>query len=157
MPPSATTALTVGDMAPDFTTDSTSGSVTLSAFRGDRSVLLAFFPLAFTSTCTAELCDMSTDFEQFISSNVEVLPISVDSVPTLKEFQAKHRLSLTLLSDFRREISRSYGVLIPERFYSNRAYFLIDTAGRIAWMHVEDSPGNKRTNQELLDQIAIHS
>jgi len=157
MPPSAIAALTVGDMAPDFTTDSTSGSVTLSSFRGDRSVLLAFFPLAFTSTCTAELCDMSTDFEQFISSNVEVLPISVDSVPTLKEFQAKHRLSLTLLSDFRREISRSYGVLIPERFYSNRAYFLIDTAGRIAWMHVEDSPGNKRTNQELLDQIAIHS
>jgi peroxiredoxin len=81
----------------------------------------------------------------------------VDSVPTLKEFQAKHRLSLTLLSDFKRGISRSYGVLIPERFYSNRAYFLIDRTGRIAWMHVEDSPGNKRTNQELLEQIAAHS
>lgn len=155
--PPATTALAVGDMAPDFTTDSTAGSVTLSAFRGSRSVLLAFFPLAFTSTCTAELCDMSTDFEQFVSRDVEVLPISVDSVPTLKEFQAKHRLSLTLLSDFRRDISRSYGVLIPDRFYSQRAYFLIDRTGRIAWMHVEDSPGNKRTNQELLEQIAAHS
>jgi len=157
MSTSATDALSVGDMAPDFTTDSTAGPVTLSSFRGSRNVLLAFFPLAFTSTCTAELCDMSMDFEQFVSSNVEVLPISVDSVPTLKEFRAKHDLSLTLLSDFKRDISRSYGVLIPERFYSNRAYFLIDDAGRITWMHVEDSPGNKRTNQELLEQIALHS
>ena len=56
----------VGDPAPDFTADSTAGSpVSLSSFRGKKRVLIAFFPLAFTSTCTAELCDLSDDFDQF--------------------------------------------------------------------------------------------
>jgi peroxiredoxin len=80
--------LAAGDVAPDFTADTTSGQpVTLSEFRGKKRVLLAFFPLAFTSTCTAELCDFSADFDQFGGKDVVVMPISVDSVPTLKEFK----------------------------------------------------------------------
>lgn len=145
----------VGDVAPDFTADSTAGSpVTLSSFRGKKRVLIAFFPLAFTSTCTAELCDMSDDFDQFLDRDVVILPISVDSVPALREFKAKHDMRVDLLSDFKRDVSRAYGVLIPERFFANRAYFLIGTDGRIAWRHIEDSPGHKRTNDEILTQIA---
>ncbi len=148
-------ALAAGALAPDFTADSTSGrSVTLSDFRGRSNVLLAFFPLAFTSTCTAELCDFSADFDQFMTSGVIVLPISVDSVPTLKEFKAKHGMRVDLVSDFKRDISRAYGVLLPDRFYSNRAYFLIGKDGRVAWRHVEASPGDKRSNREILDRIA---
>jgi peroxiredoxin len=144
----------VGQVAPDFTADSTAGQpVTLSSFRGTKQVLLAFFPLAFTSVCTAEMCDFSADFDQFAELDVEVLPISVDSVPTLKEFRAKHGLAVHLASDFKREISRAYGVLLPERFFSTRAYFLIGTDGRIRWKHVEDSPSHKRSNAELLGQI----
>lgn len=144
----------VGELAPDFTADSTSGQpVTLSSLRGKKHVLLAFFPLAFTSVCTAELCDFSTDFDQFVTRSVEVLPISVDSVPTLKEFKAKHGMRVELLSDFKRDISRAYGVLLPDRFFSTRAYFLIDREGRIAWSHVEESPSHKRSNRELLDRI----
>ena len=56
---------------------------------------LAFFPLAFTSTCTTELCAFSEDFDQFEGAGVAVLPISVDSIPTLKEFKAKHAAHLT--------------------------------------------------------------
>lgn len=143
-----------GEMAPDFTVDSTSGQpVTLSSFRGRRNVLLAFFPLAFTSVCTAEMCDFSEDFDQFAERDVEVLPISVDSVPTLREFKAKHDMRVDLLSDFKREVSRRYGVLDPDRFFSNRAYFLIGKDGRVAWAHVEDSPRHKRANGEILEAI----
>ncbi|HEU4641742.1 MAG TPA: redoxin domain-containing protein [Gemmatimonadaceae bacterium] len=144
----------VGELAPDFTADSTTGQpVTLSSYRGVSNVLLAFFPLAFTSVCTTEMCDFSEDFDQFAGGGVEVLPISVDSVPTLREFKAKHGLRVELLSDFRRDISRAYGVLLPDRFFSTRAYFLIGKDGRIAWAHVEDSPGQRRANAELLERI----
>ncbi|MBX6331724.1 MAG: redoxin domain-containing protein [Gemmatimonadaceae bacterium] len=147
----------VGDVAPDFTADSTAGHpVTLSSFRGTKQVLLAFFPLAFTSTCTAELCDFSTDFDQFASRDVAVLPISVDAVPSLKEFKAKHQMRVDLLSDFKRDISRAYGVLDPDRFYSKRAYFLVNRDGRIAWKHIEPVAGQKRSNAELLEQIQSH-
>src|SRR6185437_1766317 len=133
----------------------TAGSpVTLSSFRGKKRVLIAFFQLAFTSTCTAELCDMSDDFDQFLDKDVVILPISVDSVPSLREFKAKHNMRVDLASDFKRDISRAYGVLIPDRFYAERAYFLVGTDGRIAWRHIEENPGQKRTNDEIMRQIA---
>jgi len=144
----------VGELAPDFTLDSTAGApIALSGYRGRQNVLLAFFPLAFTSTCTAELCDFSADFDRFAGESVAVLPISVDSVPTLAEFRRKHDMRVDLLSDFRRDVSRAYGVLNPERFFSNRAYFLIDGEGRVAWAHVEETPGQKRTNAEILEHV----
>lgn len=127
--------------------------MTLSSFRGKKRVLIAFFPLAFTSTCTAELCDMSDDFDQFLDKDVAILPISVDSVPALREFKAKHNMRVDLASDFKRDISRAYGVLIPDRFYSERAYFLVGLDGRIAWRHIEENPGQKRTNDEIMTQI----
>ncbi|MDB4913746.1 MAG: alkyl hydroperoxide reductase/Thiol specific antioxidant/Mal allergen [Gemmatimonadetes bacterium] len=143
----------VGTIAPDFTLPSTTGSsITLSSLRG-RNVLLAFFPLAFTSTCTTELCDMRDDWDQFATADTVVVPISVDSTPTLKEFKAKYSMRSDFLSDFRREVAIQYGVLLEDRFYSNRAYFLIDKTGVIRWEHVEDNPSEKRTNQELLAQI----
>lgn len=145
--------VTVGQPAPDFTLSSTSGDkVTLSALRG-RTVLLAFFPLAFTSTCTAELCEMRDDYAQFEAENVTILPISVDSVPTLKEYRRMHDLGVDLLSDFRREASRSYGVLLQEQFFSARAYFLIDAEGILRWRHVEEVLGHRRSDEELLAQI----
>ena len=143
-----------GQPAPFFSLPSTSGErVTLSGLLG-RTVLLAFFPLAFTSVCTAELCDMRDDYDRFAASGVVVLPISVDSVPTLKEFKAKHHLKTDLLSDFRRDASRAYGSLIEERFYSNRAYFLIDATGVVRWAHVEEKPGDRRQDSEIFAEIA---
>ena len=144
----------VGSLAPDFTLPSTAGSsVTLSAFRG-KNVLLAFFPLAFTSTCTRELCDMRDDWDQFATVDTVVIPISVDSTPTLKEFKSKYSMRSDFLSDFKRDVARQYGVLLEDRFYANRAYFLVDKAGTLRWVHVEDNPSERRSNAELLEQIA---
>jgi peroxiredoxin len=143
----------VGSAAPDFTLPSTAGTdVTLSQLRG-RTVLLAFYPLAFTSTCTKEMSAFTEDFAQFEAAGTVVLPISVDSVPTLKEFKAKERIGLDLLSDFKREVSRRYGTLIEERFYSNRAYVLIDGKGIVRWTYAEETPSTRRENAELLAQL----
>jgi peroxiredoxin len=143
-----------GQLAPDFTLASTSGEpVTLSALRGKTNVLLAFFPLAFTSTCTAELCEFRDNYDGLTGLGVEVLPISVDSVPTLNEFKKKHQMRTELLSDFKREASKAYGVLMPETFFSNRAYFLIDKTGHVRWAHVEASPGQKREYNDIVAEI----
>jgi peroxiredoxin len=144
-----------GESAPDFTLASTSGqSVTLSSFVGTKNVLLAFFPAAFTSTCTAELCAFTEDFDQFSGSDVAVLPISVDAVPSLREFKRKYEMKVELLSDFKREASRAYGTLWQDAYFSNRAYFLIDKQGIVRWAHVEENPGQHRENHEILEQIA---
>ncbi len=143
----------VGSPAPDFTLPSTSGSqVTLSQLRG-RNVLLAFFPLAFTRVCTAEMCSFTKDLEAFEDADAEVLPISVDSVPTLREFKNKERISVNLLSDFKREVSRRYGTLLEEQFHSNRAYILIDRDGIVRWTFAEETTGSRRENAELLERI----
>ena len=145
----------VGDPAPDFTLGSTAGgTVTLSALRGTSNVLLAFFPLAFTRVCTSEMCAFSEDFEMFAGHGVEVIPISVDSVPTLKEFKQKYMMNVDMLSDFKREVSRAYGVLREDAFFSNRAYFLIDKTGVVRWAHVEEAQGQRRENIEILAAIA---
>ena len=134
----------VGAEAPDFTLPSTAGSsITLSSLRG-KNVLLAFFPLAFTSTCTKELCDMRDEWDQFATDDTVVIPLSVDSTPTLKEFKSKYSFHSDFLSDFKRDVARQYGVLIEDRFYSNRAYFLIDAMGILRWAHVEENPSHRR-------------
>ena len=143
----------VGSPAPDFTLPSTSGSeVTLSELKG-RKVLLAFFPLAFTRVCTTEMCSFTADYGAFQDAETEVLPISVDSIPTLREFKAKERISVDLLSDFKRAVSRRYGTLLEDRFHSNRAYILIDRDGIVRWTFAEESTGNRRENAELLERI----
>ena len=143
----------VGSPAPDFTLPSTSGSqVTLSELKG-RNVLLAFFPLAFTRVCTTELCSFTADYGAFQDAETEVLPISVDSIPTLREFKAKERISVDLLSDFKREVSRRYGTLLEDRFHSNRSYILIDRDGIVRWTFAEETTGNRRENAELFERI----
>jgi len=143
----------VGQQAPDFTLPSTSGEkLTLSSLRG-KPVLIAFFPFAFSSTCTAELCERRDNHDKFLQRGVVVLPISVDSTYSLKEYKAKHAMKVDLLSDFRRDVSRLYGVLLDDRFYSQRAYFLLDADGVIRWVHVESNPDHKREDAELLEAI----
>ena len=150
--------ISVGTKAPDFTLKTKRGEdlkdIKLSDNFGKKKTILLFFPLAFTGVCTAEMCAFGDDFDAFASRDVAVLPISIDAVPSLKEFKAKHAMRVELASDFKREVSRAYGTLIEERFFSTRAYFLIDKTGVLRWSFVEDTPGTRRENSEILAEIA---
>ncbi len=146
---------TVGSLAPDVTLATTEGKVvTLSSFRGQKNVLLAFFPLAFTGTCTKEMCAFSDDYQHFAGHDVEVIPVSVDAVPSLKIFREQTKSTVQFASDFKRDASRAYGVLNDDKFYSNRAYFLIDKAGILRWSHMESNNSERRENSEILAEIA---
>lgn len=144
-----------GDIAPDFTARSTTGEmVTLSSFRGKRNVLLAFFPLAFTGTCTEELCEFTRDQFNFGQIDVEIIPISVDAVPSLRAFKRQENISPELVSDFSRDVSRAYGVLDDVKFHSKRSCFLIDKQGIVRWSYVEEHNGLRRPNEEILAEVA---
>lgn len=144
----------VGEKDPDFTLASTSGrDVTLSKLRG-QPVLLAFFPSAFSSVCTKEFCEITENYSRFASTGVHIFPISVDSRYSLKEFREKYGMQVELLSDFHREASTAHGTLFQDKGVSNRAYFLVDGEGIIRWAHVEEHPGKRRENEEILEQIA---
>jgi peroxiredoxin len=146
---------TVGQLAPDFTLPSTEGApVTLSSWRGKKNVLLAFFPLAFTSVCSREMCELYEGVDRFSAADTQVFGISVDSTPTHREFQFKNGIQTEMLSDFKREVSRLYGVLDDDRYYSRRSYFLVDKAGVLRWRHVEADSGQKREMEEILEQVA---
>jgi peroxiredoxin len=145
----------VGTEAPDFTLPSTAGAdVTLSGYRGTHHVLLAFFPAAFSSVCTAEMCAFSEDLSQYASADTVVLPISVDWIPALKVFKERERMTVDLLSDSKREVVRAYGVYLEPAFVAKRAYILIDKAGIVRWSHVESELGHRRDNSELLAQLS---
>ncbi len=144
----------VGEAAPDFTLPSTSGkSVTLSSFVGSKSVLLAFFPLAFTPVCRAEMCAFWDDVSRFEAQDTHVFGVSVDHTASQKAFQEKAGFQTELLSDFKRDVSRAYGVLIEDAFFSRRAYFFIDKQGILRWKHVEEKLADMRGNDDLLDAI----
>ena len=146
----------VGAEAPDFTLPSTAGgTVTLSSLRGDKNVLLAFFPLAFTSVCTSELCAFSDDLARFESANTRVFGLSVDFTPSQKAFREKLGFSTELLSDAAtRDVSRRYGVLLEDKGFSRRAYFLVDREGVLRWKWIEAELGLRRENEELFAEIA---
>lgn len=150
----ATNLPAVGEAAPDFTIKSTTDEdVALASFRGESNVVLAFFPLAFTSVCTAQMCSFTDDFSLFGSVNARVFGISVDSVPTLKEFKSKHGIGIDLLSDFKRDVCRAYGTLIEDTNFSLRAYVIVDKQGVVRWTFAETELGDRRDNAELLDQL----
>lgn len=145
-----------GTVAPDFTLPGTSGgAVSLSSLRGQKHVLLAFFPKAFTSVCTSELCAFSDDFDAFSAESVEVLPISTDTVDTLTQFRDAHAMRVQLLSDVGAIVARQYGVLWGDGAIANRAYVLIDKAGVVRWAHAEEHPGLRRENEEIFAQIKL--
>lgn len=131
----------VGQSAPGFTLfDSTKSKVTLSDQRG-QNVLLLFFPLAFTSTCTAELCSVRDNISFYNNVNAKVFGISVDSLHTLAKYKAEQNLNFSLLSDFNKEVSTAYGSIYEMFSYnmkgvSKRSAFVIDKNGLIRYAEV---------------------
>ncbi|MEJ7625273.1 MAG: redoxin domain-containing protein [Ferruginibacter sp.] len=132
-----------GEKAPAFSLyDSDKKKVTLSDYTGKKKILLLFFPLAFTSVCTKELCKIRDDKSKYNNAEVETFGISVDSVYTLAKFKEEQNLNYTLLSDFNKQASKEYETIYPSfgnmDMYgvSKRSAFIIDKEGIIQYAEV---------------------
>ena len=138
----------IGQPSPDFTLyDSTKNKITLSDMKGEN-VLLLFFPLAFTSTCTAELCSIRDNISFYNNVNAKVFGISVDSLHTLAKFKSEQSLNFTLLSDFNKDVSLLYGSLYEMFSYnmkgvSKRSAFIIDSEGIVRYVEVLENAGEQ--------------
>jgi peroxiredoxin len=125
----------VGNQAPDFTLlDTTEQQVSLSAQKG-KNVVLLFFPKAFTSVCTEELCTVRDNFSQYESLNAQVFGISVDPRDVLASYKAEQNFNFPLLSDSSREVSKAYGSLY-DAGVSKRSAFVIDREGVVQYAEV---------------------
>jgi peroxiredoxin (alkyl hydroperoxide reductase subunit C) len=136
----------VGTEAPDFTLkDQNNQEVSLSSFRGQRSVLVVFYPFAFSGICTGELCAVRDDLASFQNDSVQVLGVSVDSPFTLKAWADAQGYEFPLLSDFwpHGETAKAYGVFFEKAGMATRGTFLVDPEGIVRFAEV-NGPGEPR-------------
>ncbi len=149
----------INKRAPNFSLQNTKGKkVELSAYEGEKNVVLLFFPLAFTSTCTEELCQTRDNLKMYNSLDAEVLGISVDTFFTLREFKSAQNINFQLLSDFNKEASKAFDVLY-EDFYgmkgvSKRSVFVISKEGIVLHSEIlenaDELPNFSRLEEVLL-------
>jgi len=136
--------LQVGDKAPHFTLPDTSREDVSFPMDPAQNVVLLFVPLAFTGVCTAELCDVSQGLSAYEDLGARVLAISVDSPFALKSWADQEGITLTLLSDFNKEVSAAYGAqyddFIGLKGVAKRSAFVIDKEGVIRHASVSDDP-----------------
>jgi peroxiredoxin len=129
-------ALKVGAVAPDFELPASGGRmINLQDYRGKKNVLLAFYPFAFSPVCSLQLPGLQENLGKFVALNTEVVGISVDSKHSSDAFAAHLHLEFPLLSDFDKKVTRAYDVL-REGGFAERALFIIDKAGSIAYAHI---------------------
>jgi mycoredoxin-dependent peroxiredoxin len=136
-------SLAVGQTAPDFTLkDQHQKEVKLSDFAGTKNVVLVFYPLDWSPTCTNEHACFVNDMKQFETLNAEVLGVSVDSVWSHKAYAEKMGIKYSLLADFqpRGAMSEKYGVYLAEKGITGRSIFIVDKNGKVAWAKNYDIP-----------------
>jgi peroxiredoxin len=136
-------AIAVGQAAPDFTLkDQYDKEVKLSDFRGKKSVVLMFYPLDWSPTCTQEHVCFVNDMKKFESLDAEVLGISVDSSWSHKAYAEKMGIKYSLLADFqpRGAVAEKYGVYLPDKGITGRAIVIVSKDGKVAWMKNYDIP-----------------
>jgi peroxiredoxin len=152
---SETTKLKVGDQAPEFTlSDSNNNNVSLSDYRGKKNVVLAFFPFAFSGTCSAQMPSYEAELSRFQSYDTEVIGISLDGRPALAAWAKQLGLTFPLLSDFYPQgaVTDAYGARHPAGM-AERALFVIDKNGVIQWIHVHRPTADAPDNEELFDVL----
>jgi peroxiredoxin len=148
----------VGQTAPDFMLyDSDKNKVKLSDYKG-KNVVLLFFPLAFTSTCTKELCGVRDNLGQYNDANAQVFGISVDSVYVLNKFKEEQRLNFPLLSDFNKDVSESYGSIyetfsLDMKGVSKRSAFVIDKDQKVRYAEVLEKAGDLPNFGDIKDTL----
>lgn len=147
-------SLKIGDTAPDFKLFNTEKKeISLSDYKG-KNVVILFFPLAFTGTCTAELCTMRDDIANYNNMNAEILGISIDSLFVLGKFKESQNLNFNLLSDFNKVASAAYGCLYDEFIFtmkgvSKRSAFVVDKNGKLQYIEILE----KAADQPNYDSI----
>jgi len=133
----------VGQSAPDFTLkDQNQNEVKLSNFTGKKNVVLVFYPLDWSPTCTKEHACFVNDMKQFETLDAEVLGVSVDSVWSHKAYAEKMGIRYSLLADFHPKgaMSEKYGVYLPDKGITGRSVVIIDKHGKVAWAKNYDIP-----------------
>lgn len=151
--------LKIGDNAPDFKLfDSDKKEISLSDYKG-KNVVVLFFPMAFTSVCTAELCTMRDDIAYYGGLGTDVVAISVDSLFTLGKFKEDQRLNFPLLSDFNKDTSKAFDAYYEDFVFgmkgvSRRAAFVIDKEGTIRYAEVLESAGNLPNFEAIKSTLA---
>jgi peroxiredoxin len=148
----------VGATAPDFTlTNQDRETVTLAGLRG-RPVVLAFFPAAFSSVCTKELCTFRDSLARLNEASAQVFGVSVDTFFTLKAFQTDQKLGFPLLSDFNKQAIRDYGVynedMIGLKGIAKRAVFVIDKDGIVRHREVLEDARNEPDYDKVFAALA---
>jgi mycoredoxin-dependent peroxiredoxin len=146
----------IGQPAPEFTLTSQYGEkVSLSDYRGQKNVVLMFYPFAFTGTCTGELCAIRDRYTDFVNDDSVVLSVSCDSPHTLRVFAEQEGLTHPMLSDFwpHGTVSRDYGAFLEEKGFATRATFVIDKAGVVQWS-VINGPGEARSADDYAAALA---
>jgi peroxiredoxin (alkyl hydroperoxide reductase subunit C) len=145
-----------GTEAPDFTLKDQNGlSVTLSGFRGDKNVLLVFFPLAFTAICQGELNEIRDHQSRYVNDDTATLAVSVGPPPTHKVWAAESKFDFPVLSDFwpHGEVAAAYDVFNGAAGFANRGTFVVDRSGIIRFAEMKD-PGQPRDQAVWTDAIA---
>lgn len=125
--------LKIGDKAPDFTLMDEHGfPISLKDFLGKKPVVLYFYPKDFTSGCTTEACSFRDDYKLYEEKGAAVIGVSLDSVGSHSRFSEKYNLPFPLLSDNKKEVAKTYGVLGTAGFLAKRVTFIINKSGEIA-------------------------
>ncbi len=147
----------VGQEAPDFTLKDQDGNdVTLSSFRGNKNVVLVFYPFTFTGVCEGELCSLRDDISQFESSNAQVIALSCDTRHAQAQWAKQQGYNFPVLSDFwpHGATAKAYGVFNEQLGCANRATFVIDKAGKIVETFESPNLGTAREKQEYEAALA---
>lgn len=150
--------LSIGQKAPLFSLyNSDKQKVSLEDFKG-KSVLLLFYPQAFTGVCTKELCSVRDNIAMYNNVDAQVLGISVDSVFTLQKYKEEQEFNFPLLSDFNKEVSDAYGCLYENWIFdmkgvSKRSAFVIDGEGLIRYAEVLENAGEIPDFQKINEAL----
>ena len=149
----------LNEIAPDFNLKNTDkNDIALSSYKG-KTVVLAFYPGAFTGVCDTEMCSLRDSMNSFNDLNATVLGISVDSPWANAEFAKKYEINFNLLSDYNRDVSKAYDMIfnglggLEGYECSNRGVIIIDGEGLIQYRWVAENPGVEPNYSEIIEKV----